>query len=163
MKERSLLCPDSKILEQTSSTSSLGTLSFYLQNNSWIVIGSKSSLHHLCNFCPHSLTIFSILLPQTLRSLALVAIPTINQKINKLDQLNAWRINDRSSCCWLDELDELDVVCEEQMNVCQFICQAIDKYQEEKGSKHRTMGHPAFYGTFAWMVVVQFYSKSSVV
>ncbi len=33
--------------------------------NSWTVIGSKSSLQHLCNVCPHSLTIFSILLPQT--------------------------------------------------------------------------------------------------
>ncbi len=27
---------------------------------------------------------------------------------------------------------KLDVVCEEQMIACQFICQAIDKYQEEK-------------------------------
>ncbi len=26
---------------------------------------SKSSLQHLCNFCPHSLTIFSRMLPQT--------------------------------------------------------------------------------------------------
>ncbi len=28
-------------------------------------LGPKSSLQQLCNFCPHSLTIFSILLPQT--------------------------------------------------------------------------------------------------
>ncbi len=65
-KERCLLGPDSEILEQTSSTSSLGTHSFSLQKNGWTVIGSKSSLQHLCNFCPHSLTIFSILLPQTI-------------------------------------------------------------------------------------------------
>ncbi len=44
--------------------------------------------------------------------------------------------------------DELDVVCEEQMIACQFICKVIDKYQEEKGPKHRALGHPAFYGTF---------------
>ncbi len=31
LQERCLLCPDSEILEQTSSTSSLGTLTFYLQ------------------------------------------------------------------------------------------------------------------------------------
>ncbi len=30
------------------------------------VIGPKSSLQHLCNFGPHSLTIFSILLQQTI-------------------------------------------------------------------------------------------------
>ncbi len=35
------------------------------KKNSRTVIGSKSSLQHLCNFCPHSLTIFSILLPET--------------------------------------------------------------------------------------------------
>ncbi len=64
-QERCLFCPDSEILEQTSSTSSLGTLRFYLQKNSWTVIGPKSSLKHLRNFCPHSLTIFSILLPYT--------------------------------------------------------------------------------------------------
>ncbi len=62
----SLFCPGGEILEQTSSTPSLGTLRFYLQKNSWTAIGSKSSLQHLCNFCPHSLTIFSILLTQTL-------------------------------------------------------------------------------------------------
>ncbi len=28
------------------------------------VIGSKTSLQHLCNFCTHSLTTFSILLPR---------------------------------------------------------------------------------------------------
>ncbi len=52
----------------------------------------KSFLQHLCNFCPHSLTIFSKLLPQTIYVfpyppipeqqmwllLALVAIPTVN-------------------------------------------------------------------------------------
>ncbi len=52
----------------------------------------KSFLQHLCNFCPHSLTIFSKLLPQTIYVfpyppipeqqmrllLALVAIPTTN-------------------------------------------------------------------------------------
>ncbi len=43
--------------------------------------------------------------------------------------------------------DELDVVCEEQMIACPFICQVIEKYQEEK--KYRALGHPAFYGTFA--------------
>ncbi len=32
----------------------------------WTVNGPKSSLQHMCNFCPHSLTIFSILLPQTI-------------------------------------------------------------------------------------------------
>ncbi len=36
--------------------------------------------------------------------------------------------------------DELDVVCEEQMIACQFICLVIDKYQEEKGSKNRALG-----------------------
>ncbi len=30
-------------------------------------VGQKSSLQHLCNFCAHPLTIFSILLPQTIR------------------------------------------------------------------------------------------------
>ncbi len=34
--------------------------------HSWTVIYSKSSLQHLRNFCPHSLTIFSILLPQAI-------------------------------------------------------------------------------------------------
>ncbi len=35
--------------------------------NSWTVNGLKFSLQHLCNFCPHILTIFfSILLPQTI-------------------------------------------------------------------------------------------------
>ncbi len=34
--------------------------------NSWTVNCPKSSLQHLCNFCPPSLTIFSILLPQTI-------------------------------------------------------------------------------------------------
>ncbi len=45
--------------------------------------------------------------------------------------------------------DELDVVCDEQMIACQFICQIIDKYQERKEPKHRALGHPAFYGTYA--------------
>ncbi len=90
LKERCLLCPDSEILEQTSSTPSLGTLRFYLQKKDWTVIGSKSSLQHLCNFCPHSLTTFSILFQQTIYVfpipapymwllLTLVTIPTINQ------------------------------------------------------------------------------------
>ncbi len=34
--------------------------------NSLTVNGTKSSLQHLFNFCPHSLTIFSLLLPQTI-------------------------------------------------------------------------------------------------
>ncbi len=42
--------------------------------------------------------------------------------------------------------DVLDVVCKEQMIACQFICQFIDKYQEEKGPKHRALGHSTFYG-----------------
>ncbi len=45
--------------------------------------------------------------------------------------------------------DELDVVREEHMIACQFICLVIDKYQEEKGSKHRALGLSAFYGTYA--------------
>ncbi len=49
---------------QTSSTSYL--VSFYLQKNSWTVIGPKSSLQPLCYFCIHSLTFFSILLPLTI-------------------------------------------------------------------------------------------------
>ncbi len=55
-----------EILEQTSCPSSLVTLSIYLKKNSWTGNGPKSSLQHLCNLCPHSLTIFSILLPQAI-------------------------------------------------------------------------------------------------
>ncbi len=60
--------------------------------NSWTVIGSKSSLQHLCYLCPHSLTCFAILLTHTLYVflnaqsplfmwflLALVSIPTVYQ------------------------------------------------------------------------------------
>ncbi len=44
----------------------LSSLVSILKKNSWTVNGPKSSLQHLCHFCPHSLTIFSILLPQTI-------------------------------------------------------------------------------------------------
>ncbi len=47
--------------------------------------------------------------------------------------------------------DELDVVCEEQVIACQFICQVIDKYQEEKGSKHKAVGTLLFTApTLEW-------------
>ncbi len=59
--------------------------------------------------------------------------------------------------------DKLGVACEEQVIACQFICQIIEKYQEEKGSKHRALRHPSFDGTFAWLVVAEFYSKRFVV
>ncbi len=52
-------------MEQTFSTSSLVTLSIYLQKINWTVNGPKSFMQHLCNFCSHTLTFFSILLPQT--------------------------------------------------------------------------------------------------
>ncbi len=56
-KERCLFCPSGEILKQPPFPSS---------KNSWTVIGSKSSLQHLCKFCPHSLTILSVQLPQTI-------------------------------------------------------------------------------------------------
>ncbi len=87
-QERCHLSSGCEILEQTSDTSSNTS-----SKHSWAVNGPKSSLRHLCNFCPHSLTIFSILLPQNIYVfplppvpdqlmwllLALVANPTINQ------------------------------------------------------------------------------------
>ncbi len=85
------LTSDCEILEQTSAHVVLSP-SVSIFKNSWTVNGTKSSLQHLCNFCPHSLTTFSILLPQTIYVsltpntdllmwllLALMANPTINQ------------------------------------------------------------------------------------
>ncbi len=58
--------------------------------------------------------------------------------------MNACWIDDLSSCCCLLSGDELYVVGEEQLIAGQFICQVIDKYQDEKGSKHGALGHIAF-------------------
>ncbi len=53
MKERCLLCSDSEILEQTSSTSSLGTLSFYLQKS----VGPSLVRNLPCSTCVTSVPI----------------------------------------------------------------------------------------------------------
>ncbi len=63
-QERCLLSSGCEILEQASGTSIVLSPSIFIfKKNSWTVNGLKSSL---CNFCSHSLTIFSILLPQTI-------------------------------------------------------------------------------------------------
>ncbi len=41
-------------------------------------------------------------------------------------------------CSWVDELN---IASDEQM-----ILQIINKYQEQKGSKHRALQHTGFYG-----------------
>ncbi len=68
-QERCLLCPDSEVLEQTSGTSSLVTLTC-------TVNGRKSSLQHLCNFYPHSVTSFSKLISQTIYVFSYPPCPT---------------------------------------------------------------------------------------
>ncbi len=44
----------------------LSTSVSIFKKNSWTVIGPKSSLQHLYNFCSHLLSIFTILLPQAI-------------------------------------------------------------------------------------------------
>ncbi len=50
-----------------------------------------------------------------------------------IERLTDWRPELVLLTSWGDELDVV-----------------IDKYQEEKGPKHRALGHPAFYGTYAF-------------
>ncbi len=63
-------CPTIYLLCQARCNQHLSIyqyLSIYLQKQLDRTVGQKSSLQHLCNFCAHPLTIFSILLPQTIR------------------------------------------------------------------------------------------------
>ncbi len=85
-QRRCLFCSCHEILAQIASTSNVVNPSVYVQKNSWTVNGPKFFLQHLCNLCPHSLTIFTILLPQTIYVFlspnprpAYVVIPTIYQ------------------------------------------------------------------------------------
>ncbi len=61
-QERCLLRSDCEILKQTSSTSTIVTLSIYLRK----AVGFSFVRNLPCNFCPHSLTIFTILLSKTI-------------------------------------------------------------------------------------------------
>ncbi len=88
MKERCLFCPCGEILEQIAGTSSLVTLSVYLQKK----LLDRQWSETFPELCPPSLIFFSILLSQTIYVsltpkprqfiwllLAPVAIPIINQ------------------------------------------------------------------------------------
>ncbi len=64
MQERCLLSSGREILAQTSATSSHPQ--YLSSKNRWTVNSPQFFLQHLCNFRPNSLTIFSILLFQTI-------------------------------------------------------------------------------------------------
>ncbi len=81
---------------------------------------------------------------------------TFNGRSHPWDQLNTWRIDDRSSCCWL--LGAMSFTSSAK-NIWLHVSSSAKSLIKQAQSP----GAPRFYGIFAWMVVAQFYSKGSVV
>ncbi len=71
-------------------------------------------------------------------------------------------LRDQLTACWIAELCSCSCLLEAMSFTSiggQFICQVIDKYQEQKGSKHKALRHTVFYDTFAREAAAQFRSR----